>query len=119
MATLVQLGETGQAIAYASGTLPANTGVCFNTSGLLRPTGVGDKPDGIIHDAFAASADVTYYKTRGNVHYVLTSGAPSVGDILACGAAGVFVTDAVLSANSCGKLISAADSDNKALAVLW
>ncbi len=123
MATLIQIGETGQGTVGASA-LTAGMLVCFGTDGLLRACAAGDKPDGVVQDGFAAGVTATYYKTRGNILYVQTSGTVVTGDIIKCSTAGVVIADTssgstALSVNSVGKLISDPDSDTMALAVLW
>lgn len=93
MSTKVQLGETGQAVVGASA-LAANVAVALDASGLLVVCAAGQRCIGTVQDAYAAGVEATYYKCRGNQHYVSTTGV-AAGDYVKVGStAGQLAPDA-------------------------
>jgi hypothetical protein len=124
MATKVQLGETGQGTVNASNAIPANTIVCFDTSGLLKMCPAGTKPVGSCQDAFAVSTTATFYRCRGNKHRVLTSGTVAAGDFLISATGGTVAPDGTsgstsLSVNTIGQATENAEADGYADVILF
>ena len=122
MTTLLQLGETGQAVVGASA-IAANTLVKFHTDGtLIVCAGSGDRAIGSVQDAYAIGALATYYKCRGNTHHITHFSAVAAGDLVKTYAGGLVVPEsspAVATAATVGQAITASASDNTIEVVLF
>ena len=93
MTTLVKLGETDDGIAASD--IAANLAVKWHTvAGQITPCGAGDIPIGYTQDAIPSGATGTFYRAgRGNRILVATTGSPTAGYYLMCGALGVLVAE--------------------------
>lgn len=123
MPTKVQLGETGQATVGASA-LSANVAVALDASALLVVCATGQRCLGTVQDPFAIGALATYYKGRGNEHYVSTAGV-AAGDYVKVGAtAGQLVPDGTTgsttaSVNTVGQAKTATDTAGYSTVILY
>ena len=114
MTTFLQQGPIGQGIANIA--VAANVAVKWHTTaGQVVVAGVGDIPIGVTMDAYAAGAEVSFYRWgQGHEFYISCAGV-SAGDYVKCGAAGALVqegTATVVTAATVGQAKTASDSAN-------
>jgi hypothetical protein len=123
MSTKVQLGETGQAVV-GSADLAANVAVALDASGLLVVCAAGQRCIGTVQDPYKAGVEATYYKCRGNQHYVSSTGV-AAGDYLKVGStAGQLAPDTTTgsttaSINTVGQAVTATNTAGYCDAILF